>query len=168
MNLLMERGVKVRNQAVLQRGVNDSAQTMKHLVKQLSFLNVQPYYIFFHDLVQGVEDLRTTLRAGLELEKSLRGATAGFNTPTFIVDTLGGGGKRDGHSFEYYNEETGVAVFASPAVRPGKHFLYFDPIDCLSPDIQRRWTIPDERQSMMDEALAGAVRAGHDQVHAHA
>lgn len=168
MNLLMERGVVVRNQAVLQRGVNDSAQTMKHLVKQLSFLNVQPYYVFFHDLVQGVEDLRTTLRAGLELEKSLRGATAGFNTPTFIVDTLGGGGKRDGHSFEYYNDETGVAVFASPAVRPGKHFFYFDPIDCLSPDIQRRWTIPDERQAMMDEALVGAVRAGNVQVHAHA
>ena len=156
MNLLMERGVTVRNQAVLQRGVNDDAQTMKQLVKRLSYLNVQPYYVFFHDLVQGVEDLRTTLHAGLDIEKALRGATAGFNTPTFIVDTLGGGGKRDGHSYEYYNEETGIAVFASPTVRPGVHFFYFDPIDCLSPDIQKRWMDLNERQSMMDEALAGA------------
>ena len=154
MDLLMERGVTVRNQAVLQRGVNDDTQTMKQLVKRLSFLNIQPYYVFFHDLVQGVEDLRTTLRAGLEIEKSLRGATAGFNTPTFIVDTLGGGGKRDGHSYEHYNEETGIAVFASPTVRPGEHFLYFDPIDCLAPEIQERWMDSRERRSMMDEALA--------------
>ncbi len=154
MDLLMERGVTVRNQAVLQRGVNDDTQTMKQLVKRLSYLNIQPYYVFFHDLVRGVEDLRTTLRAGLEIEKNLRGATAGFNTPTFIVDTLGGGGKRDGHSYEHYNEETGIAVFASPTVRPGELFFYFDPIDCLAPDIQKRWKDSRERQSMMDEALA--------------
>jgi lysine 2,3-aminomutase len=125
MELLMERGVTVRNQAVLQRGVNDDALTMQQLVKRLSYLNVQPYYVFFHDLVQGVEDLRTTLRAGLEIEKTLRGTTSGFNTPTFIVDTLGGGGKRDGHSYEHYNEDTGIAVFSSPTVRPGELFFLF-------------------------------------------
>ena len=157
MDLLMERGVTVRNQAVLQRGVNDDALTMQMLVKRLSYVNVQPYYVFFHDLVQGVEDLRTTLRAGLEIEKTLRGTTAGYNTPTFIVDTLGGGGKRDGHSYEHYNEETGIAVFASPTVRPGEQFFYFDPIDCLAPDIQQRWEDSEERQSMMEEALAAAV-----------
>ena len=156
MDLLMERGVTVRNQAVLQRGVNDDVLTMQMLVKRLSYVNVQPYYVFFHDLVQGVEDLRTTLRAGLEIEKTLRGTTAGYNTPTFIVDTLGGGGKRDGHSYELYNEETGIAVFASPTVRPGELFFYFDPIDCLAPDIQQRWTESSDRQSMMEEALAGA------------
>ena len=157
MDLLKERGVGVRNQAVLQRGVNDDAPTMQMLVKRLSYLNVQPYYVFFHDLVQGVEDLRTTLRAGLEIEKILRGATAGFNTPTFIVDTLGGGGKRDGHSYEHYDEESGIAVFSSPTVRPGAHFFYFDPIDCLAPDIQRRWMDSNERRSMMEEALARAA-----------
>ena len=156
MDLLTERGVTVRNQAVLQRGVNDDTLTMQILVKRLSYLNIQPYYVFFHDLVQGVEDLRTTLGAGLDIEKTLRGATAGFNTPTFIVDTLGGGGKRDGHSYEHYNEETGIAVFSSPTVRPGEHFFYFDPIDCLAPEVQQRWKDTNERQSMMEEALAVA------------
>ena len=72
------------------------------------------------------------------------------------MDTLGGGGKRDGHSYEHYDEETGIAVFASPTVRPGEHFLYFDPIDCLAPDIRQRWEDSEERQSMMEEALARA------------
>jgi len=155
MNLLAELGVTVRNQAVLQRGVNDDLATMQSLTKRLSYLNIQPYYVFFHDLVAGVEDLRTTLRAGIEIEKGLRGTTSGFNTPTFVVDTLGGGGKRDCHSYETYDEENGIAVFTSPTVRPGRRFFYFDPIDGLSEEAQARWADPAARRQMMDRVLAG-------------
>ena len=64
MNKLFERGIIVRNQSVLQRGVNDSVETMKLLVKRLGHVNVHPYYVYVHDLVKGVEDLRTTLQTG--------------------------------------------------------------------------------------------------------
>ena len=160
MNLLMERGITVRNQTVLQRRVNDRAETMRLLIKRLSYLNVHPYYVFFHDLVRGVEDLRTTLDTGLQVEKQVRGATAGFNTPTFVVDTMGGGGKRNAHSYEHYNRETGIAVFTSPAVRPGAYFLYFDPMDCLDGEVQERWHHPAQRRMMMDDALDAAQEAG--------
>ncbi|MBT3604925.1 MAG: KamA family radical SAM protein [Candidatus Latescibacteria bacterium] len=153
---LKQRGIIVRNQSVLQRGVNDDVDTMQMLIKRLSYLNVQPYYVFFHDLVSGVEDLRTTLAAGLDIEKQVRGVTAGYNTPTFIVDTLGGGGKRDAHSYEHYNPETGVAVYTSPVVRPGAHLFYFDPIDSLSDGMQVRWQDGVEREKMKQEALESA------------
>ncbi len=116
MDKLFERGITVRNQTVLQRRVNDQIPTMKLLVKRLSHLNVHPYYIYMHDLVKGVEDLRTTLQIGLDIEKSLRGNTAGFNTPTVVVDAPGGGGKRDAHSYEHYDRTTGISVFTSPSV----------------------------------------------------
>jgi lysine 2,3-aminomutase len=48
---------------------------------------------------------------------------------------MGGGGKRDVHSFEHYNRKSGVAVFTSPAVKPGKKFLYFDPSPRSTPNI---------------------------------
>ena len=64
MNLLVERGVTVRCQTVLQRGVNSDAETMQLLVKRLGFINIQPYYVYFHDMVPGVEDLRTSLGEG--------------------------------------------------------------------------------------------------------
>ena len=131
MNLLFERGITVRNQAVLQRGVNDDPATMKLLVKRLGLVNVHPYYVYVHDLVKGVEDLRTTLQTGLDIERHVRGSTAGFNTPTFVVDAPGGGGKRDAHSFAHYNRVTGISVFESPSVDPGKRYFYFDPIDRL-------------------------------------
>ena len=98
MNRLTERGITVRCQTVLQRGVNDDPATMQLLVRRLSFINMHPYYVYMHDMVPGVEDLRTSLDRRLKIEKHVRGATAGFNTPSFVVDTMGGGGKRDAHS----------------------------------------------------------------------
>lgn len=155
---LMERGIWVRNQTVLQRGVNDDVDTMQLLTRRLSYVNVHPYYTFVHDMVRGVEELRTTLATALELEKEVRGRTAGFNTPTFVLDTMGGGGKRNVHSYEHYDRETGIAVYTSPAVRPGDFFYYYDPIDELDPIVARRWEDPAERAVMLNAALESAVR----------
>jgi lysine 2,3-aminomutase len=158
MNLLVERGITVRCQTVLQNGVNADASTMQLLVKRLGFVNIQPYYVYFHDLVPGVEDLRTSLSVGLAVEKQVRGTTAGFHTPSFVVDTMGGGGKRDAHSFEHYDRVHGIAVFTSPSVKPGRHFFYFDPLESLSAEVQQRWRIAGERDSMIRAALEGAGR----------
>jgi lysine 2,3-aminomutase len=156
MNLLFERGVYVRNQTVLMRGVNDDPQTMTTLVKRLAYINVHPYYVYMHDLVKGVEELRTSIQAAVDIEKYVRGSTAGFNTPLFICDAPGGGGKRDLHSFEYYDRENGIAVYTAPSVKPGQFFLYFDPIDTLSLDAQLRWQSEDLQERMVTNALAQA------------
>lgn len=160
MGKIMEDGIIVRNQAVLQRGVNDSSETMVLLARRLSFINVQSYYVYMHDLVRGVEDLRTSLKTGLEIEKQVRGSTAGFNTPTFVVDAPGGGGKRAIHSYECYDRETGISVYTAPSVKPGKFFLYFDPLHTLSPQIQKDWFDPKKRE-MMKEAALGAAKKGN-------
>ena len=52
MGRLFERGIVVRNQSVLIRGVNDSVETMTLLVKRLGHVNVHPYYVYVHDMVQ--------------------------------------------------------------------------------------------------------------------
>ncbi len=156
MNKLHERGVVIRNQSVLLRGVNDTVEAMRLLIKRLGSVNVHPYYVYVCDLVHGVEDMRTTLATALELEKQVRGLTAGFNTPTFVVDTLGGGGKRDAHSFEYYDQTTGVAVYRSPNVDPDRLFYYFDPVCQLAPDVQAKWQDPVEQKRMTFEARSRA------------
>ena len=38
-----------------------TARRMQLLVKRLGHLNVHPYYVYMHDMVKGVEDLRTTI-----------------------------------------------------------------------------------------------------------
>ncbi|MFW5697526.1 MAG: KamA family radical SAM protein [Fimbriimonadaceae bacterium] len=156
MNKMFKAGIKVRNQAVLIRGVNDTDEHMVHLTRKLSYMNVQPYYVYQHDLVMGVEELRTPIRKTVELEKAVRGATAGFNTPAFVCDVPGGGGKRDVHSYEYYDEEYGVAVYRSPNVADDAAFLYFDPMDTLSPDSQKRWADESQHEAIIDEVMERA------------
>ncbi len=156
LNRLFERGILVRNQTVLQRGVNDDPQTMALLVKRLGEINVHPYYVYQHDMVQGVEDLRTSVQTNMDIEKYVRGVTAGFNTPTFVVDAPGGGGKRGVHSCEHYDRETGISVYTAPSVKPGQKFMYFDPLHSLSEEVRKAWHDEDARQSMIDDALAKA------------
>jgi lysine 2,3-aminomutase len=156
---LYAAGVTIRNQCVLLRGVNDDPSTLRTLVKRLSFINVQPYYVYQHDLVPGVEDLRTTLGTTLAIEKQVRGSTAGFNTPTFVLDAPGGGGKRDVHSYEHYDRVTGVSVFRSPNVDENAVYLYFDPIELLPEEGRARWADPNEHASIIGNAV---LAAGHD------
>lgn len=155
---LHREGVTIRNQSVLLRHVNDTPDTMRMLVKRLSFVNVHPYYVYQHDMVAGVEDLRTALAHTLELEKQVRGATAGFNTPTFVVDLPGGGGKRDAHSFETYDIESGISIYRSPNVDHERLYAYFDPISQLPAAGRRRWADPREHEPMLREVLSGVTR----------
>jgi lysine 2,3-aminomutase len=158
MDVLFRRGVKVRNQSVLIRGVNDAPERMITLIKRLSAINVQPYYVYQHDMVKGVEELRTSLADSLELERWVRGATAGFNTPTFVTDAPGGGGKRDLHSFDHYDEGTGISIYRSPNVDPDAFYVYYDPLDRLPTSGRRRWAEPREHARMIKEAvLAGGL-----------
>lgn len=152
-SVLVERGIAVRNQSVLQRGVNDQVGTMELLIRRLGYLGIQPYYVFLHDMVKGVEELRTSLQCALDLEKGVRGVTSGFHMPTFVVDTMGGGGKRNAFSFEHYDRDMGIAVFLSPAVRPGGVFLFYDPIDLLSEPARQAWLRPEARREMVEAAL---------------
>jgi lysine 2,3-aminomutase len=141
---------------VLIRGVNDTRERMQLLVKRLGHVNVHPYYVYMHDMVKGVEELRTTIATAVDTEKFVRGSTAGFNTPTFVCDAPGGGGKRDVHSYEYYDLENGIAVYAAPSVKPGKAFVYFDPVDQLSPEARERWASPEMQDAMIHDAVRSA------------
>ena len=135
------------------------AATLRLLVRRLSYVNVHPYYMFLHDMVQGVEELRTSLDTAIALEKEVRGITAGFNIPAFVLDTMGGGGKRHVHSHEHYDRENGIAVFTSPAVKPGRLFYYFDPLRHLDPAARQRWNDPQARRRMLHEATQRAADA---------
>lgn len=153
MERLFAEHVLVRNQAVLQEGVNNSEDAMILMTKQLAYINIQSYYVYIHDMVPGCEHLRTTVREGVELEKRVRGVTAGFNVPTFVCDAPGGGGKRHVASFEYYDEPNGISVWRAPNVKPGELFLYFDPLHKLSDEAQQRWTDSSVRKQMVLDAI---------------
>ena len=150
---LFAAGVLVRNQAVLQQGVNHETDVMVSLTKRLGYLNIQPYYVYIHDMVPGCENLRTTLAEGVELEKQVRGVTAGFNTPTFVCDAPGGGGKRHVSSYEHYDQENGISIWRAPNVKPNELFVYFDPLYKLDAAANSRWQDSAAREKMVFDAI---------------
>jgi lysine 2,3-aminomutase len=151
MRRLHDKGVLVRNQAVLLRGVNDNAETLRALVKGLGRINIHPYYVYLCDMVKGTEHFRLPLSVAQRLEKEVRGTTAGFNTPLFIVDTPAG--KRDVHSAEFYDTRYGVSAFVSPVVAPGKRHYYFDPIRSLGQLGRTAW-----RMESAEDVIAKASK----------
>jgi len=127
---LFANGVIVRNQSVLLKGVNNTFAALSELITTMANINIQPYYVYQCDMVQGIEDLRTPLREIIELDKELRGTLSGFMMPAFVIDLPGGGGKRLVSTHEEYNEDTGVATYTAPGL-PGTKgkmtYTYYDP-----------------------------------------
>ncbi len=155
--LLIDAGYTLRSQTVLLRGVNDDLTALHELIRSIVRAGIQPYYVYTADLAPGAEHLRTDLATAVKLEKCLRGMTAGFDTPTFVCDTLGGGGKRGVHSFERYDRETGLAVFESPVVNPDRLYLHCDPLRTLEPAMRQAWTQPSTRDALVQHALRAAA-----------
>ncbi|MBE6990657.1 MAG: KamA family radical SAM protein [Ruminococcaceae bacterium] len=61
-----DRGIQVRNQTVLLRGVNDSAETLGTLLRRLTQIGVMPYYVFQCRPVTGVKGrFQVPLREGV-------------------------------------------------------------------------------------------------------
>lgn len=90
---LADAGIPLGNQSVLLRGVNDSVEVMKAHLQKLLMCRVRPYYVYQCDLVAGSAHLRTSVRAGLEVMRGLRGHTSGYAVPYYVIDAPGGGGK---------------------------------------------------------------------------
>jgi lysine 2,3-aminomutase len=92
-NALLRAGMPVNNHSVLLKGVNDSLETMRDLMRALLRIKVRPYYIFHCDPVIGAGHFRTSVWKGLEIMEGLRGHMSGLGIPTYVVDSPHGGGK---------------------------------------------------------------------------
>src|SRR5437868_408203 len=92
-NALLRAGMPVNNHTVLMKGVNDSVETMRDLMRALLRIKVRPYYIFHCDPVIGAGHFRTSVWKGLEIMEGLRGHMSGLGIPTYVVDSPHGGGK---------------------------------------------------------------------------
>ncbi|MBX9589015.1 MAG: KamA family radical SAM protein [Hyphomonadaceae bacterium] len=150
MRRLFAESIYVRNQAVLLRGVNDDSKTLIELTKKLGRVNIQPYYVYSCDMVMGTEHFRVSIEEMQHLEREVRGATAGFNTPLFIVDAPGGGGKRDVHSYEYRNDKYGVTGYRSPSVDRNRMYFHFDPLRTLDAEARAEWRAPGGREAILE------------------
>jgi len=91
--IIADGGVVMGSQTVLLRGINDDAETLKQLWQRLLANRVRPYYLYQCDPVMGASHFRTSVAAGVEIMRRIRGFTTGYAVPTYVIDAPGGGGK---------------------------------------------------------------------------
>ncbi|PLX82195.1 MAG: lysine 2,3-aminomutase [Desulfuromonas sp.] len=90
---LAAAGIPLGNQTVLLRGVNDDPAVLAKLFSGLLRIRVRPYYLHHMDLAAGTGHFRTTVEAGLDAMRALRGPLSGLGVPHYVIDTPGGRGK---------------------------------------------------------------------------
>jgi L-lysine 2,3-aminomutase len=77
------------NQAVLLRGINDSADTLADLSERLLDLGVSPYYLHLLDAVTGTSAFAVSDRRGQELITALRQRLPGYAVPRLARELPG-------------------------------------------------------------------------------
>lgn len=81
------------NQAVLLRGVNDSADTLAQLCEKLVDLRVMPYYLHQLDRVLGAAHFEVPESQGLEIVEELRRRLPGYAAPRYVREIAGADSK---------------------------------------------------------------------------
>ncbi|MDR2011913.1 MAG: EF-P beta-lysylation protein EpmB [Rhodanobacter sp.] len=91
---LRDAGATLLNQAVLLRGVNDTADTLCELSERLAQAQVLPYYLHQLDRVSGAAHFEVDDALARKLIDTLRARLPGYLVPKLVREATGESGKR--------------------------------------------------------------------------
>ncbi|MGH7200492.1 MAG: EF-P beta-lysylation protein EpmB [Planctomycetaceae bacterium] len=86
---LVKSGITTLNQAVLLRGINDSADVQADLCERLVDLGVVPYYLHQLDRVSGTAHFEVAEEAGRSIITELRRRLPGYAVPQYVRELPG-------------------------------------------------------------------------------
>lgn len=86
MRRLSRAGIRIFNQAVLLKGVNDDARTLIRLSETLFSAGILPYYLHQLDRVQGAAHFEVDAAHAAELMESVHAALPGYLVPRLVRD----------------------------------------------------------------------------------
>ncbi|MGH8553500.1 MAG: EF-P beta-lysylation protein EpmB, partial [Methylococcales bacterium] len=86
---LLEAGVRVLNQAVLLKGINDDLHALSELLETAFDAGIHPYYLHMLDRASGTAHFEVSHAKCLDLEASLRSSLPGFLLPRFVREVAG-------------------------------------------------------------------------------
>jgi lysine 2,3-aminomutase len=146
---LLDAGLRdVRNQGVLMRGVNATADDLLDLCFALQGeANILPYYFYMCDMIPNAEHWRTSLGQAQQLQLSIMGYLPGFATPRIVCD-VPFVGKRWVHQVVRYDRDLGISYWSKNyrTVLDGadpdalnRVYPFYDPIDSLPASGQEWW-----------------------------
>ncbi|HLU33404.1 MAG TPA: lysine 2,3-aminomutase [Natronosporangium sp.] len=157
---VLTAGVRdVRNQGVLLRGINDTADDLLDLCFTLQGeANILPYYFYLCDLIPNAEHWRLPVWRAQQLQHDIMGWLPGYATPRLVCD-VPLVGKRWVHMVTAYDRERGISYWTKNYRTPldrdlagdvrSRRYPYYDPIDTL-PAAGQQWWARHAPQSAAD------------------
>ncbi|OLE66504.1 MAG: lysine 2,3-aminomutase [Acidobacteria bacterium 13_1_20CM_2_68_7] len=146
---LLDMGFRdVRNQGVLMRGVNTSAEALLELCfTLLDHAGIMPYYFYMCDMIPNAEHWRLAVHEAQKLQHDIMGYLPGFATPRIVCD-VPFVGKRWVHQVKEYDRDKGISYWTKN-YRTGiesddpetltRRYEYYDPIYTLPESGQAYW-----------------------------
>jgi lysine 2,3-aminomutase len=146
---LLELGFRdVRNQGVLLRGTNASANDLLELsFRLLDDASIMPYYFYMCDMIPNAEHWRVSVAEAQKLQHDIMGYLPGFATARIVCD-VPFVGKRWVNQVKEYDREKGITYWTK-SYRTGlelddkealdRRYEYYDPIYTLPPAGQEYW-----------------------------
>ncbi|MDD5655943.1 MAG: lysine 2,3-aminomutase [Elusimicrobia bacterium] len=138
----------VRNQGVLLRGVNGTAQAMLELCFMLvDHARIMPYYFYMCDIIPNCEHWRMSVSEAQSLQHDIMGYLPGFATPRVCCD-VPFVGKRWIHQYADYDRIKGVSYWTKNYRTSIEHddpealkrrYEYYDPVYTLPPEGVEYW-----------------------------
>ncbi|MGI5241427.1 KamA family radical SAM protein [Dactylosporangium sp. CA-139066] len=136
----LEVGVRdVRNQGVLMRGVNATAEALLDLCFALQGeAGILPYYFYMCDMIPNAEHWRVPVWQAQQLQHDIMGYLPGYATPRIVCD-VPYVGKRWVHMVTEYDRERGISYWTKnyrtsiedDDTQLDRTYPYYDPIDTL-------------------------------------
>jgi len=146
---LLDMGYRdVRNQGVLMRGVNSSAEALLDLCfTLLDRAHIMPYYFYMCDMIPNAEHWRLAVHEAQQLQHDIMGYLPGFATPRVVCD-VPFVGKRWINQARDYDREKGItcwtknyrtSIETDDPDALGRRYEYYDPIYTLPESGQAYW-----------------------------
>jgi lysine 2,3-aminomutase len=113
---LADAGVVLHGQSVLLRDVNDAAEALIDLFREMVANRIRPLYLHHPDLAPGTAHFRLSIAEGRAIYATLRGQLPGHAIPAYVLDIPGGYGKISLESDAVVHGPDGVSVRDSRGV----------------------------------------------------
>ena len=146
---LLDMGYRdVRNQGVLMRGINGSAEALLELCfTLLDHAKIMPYYFYMCDMIPNSEHWRVAVHEAQQLQHDIMGYLPGFATPRIVCD-VPFVGKRWINQVKEYDREKGISYWTKnyrTSIETDdpdaltRRYAYYDPIYTLPESGQAYW-----------------------------
>ncbi|HEX5752033.1 MAG TPA: radical SAM protein [Archangium sp.] len=119
-----KRGVTVRGQMVLMKGINDDVATLKNLLDHFLAIGIVPYYLFHCMDVIGTYHMRTSVQRGLDILAQLAEFSGTYAVPYVYVTPVGKHRVAPGMTLDY-EEIDGKRYIRRTSPYKAERFLAF-------------------------------------------